>query len=281
MGGVKHLGSPTMAAFSTLKIAGLVLLAFLPHLASAIIAAKEAVPGAVIQYDPQWQKVLYAKGKTPSARVIRTNELLDAKFGQFDDQWTITDDSDTIFVRVMKKESRGIIHKLVKADLLYFQLIEAPTTNAAVRSTSTPNTPVAATLRGSPTSTRTSARPTLTRPKTSNWNIPSSPRANGSGFTQSQLTKDTVLTYTGTEKKWQNTVANKWTVDLSYYNHVYLNSDDGKRLKVYHHEMAEFKKNGSARRRLGWKPSDDIPRRREHFHHSFVNRVIRESERQS
>jgi len=37
----------------------------------------------------------------------------------------------------------------------------------------------------------------------------------------------------------------------------------------------------SGRRRLGWKPSHDIPRRREHFHHSFVNRVIRESERQS
>merc|ERR1711964_250606 len=38
------------------------------------------------------------------------------------------------------------------------------------------------------------------------------------------------------------------------------------------------------RRRLGWKPSDDIPRRREHFHHSakfLVNRIIRESERQS
>merc|ERR1711964_9648 len=32
--------------------------------------------------------------------------------------------------------------------------------------------------------------------------------------------------------------------------------------------------NGPGRRRLGWKPSDDIPRRREHFHHSFVNRVI-------
>jgi len=35
------------------------------------------------------------------------------------------------------------------------------------------------------------------------------------------------------------------------------------------------------RRRLGWKPSHDIPCRREGFHHSFVNRVIRESERQS
>merc|ERR1711964_66944 len=33
------------------------------------------------------------------------------------------------------------------------------------------------------------------------------------------------------------------------------------------------------RRRLGWKPSHDIPRRREGFHHT-VNRVIRESERQ-
>merc|ERR1711964_730039 len=32
----KHLGSPIMAAFSTLKIAGLVLLALLPHLASAM-----------------------------------------------------------------------------------------------------------------------------------------------------------------------------------------------------------------------------------------------------
>merc|ERR1711964_464955 len=30
-------------------------------------------------------------------------------------------------------------------------------------------------------------------------------------------------------------------------------------------------------RRLGWKPSHDIPRRREGFHHT-VNRVIRESE---
>merc|ERR1711964_811951 len=142
MGGVKHLGSPTWAAFRTLKIAGVVLLAFLPHLASAIIAAKEAVPGAVIQYDPQWQKVLYARGQNPSARVIRTNEHLYAKFGQFDDQWTITYDSDTIFVRVKRKDGRGSIHNLVKADLLYFQLIEAPTTNAAaasVRSTSTPS----------------------------------------------------------------------------------------------------------------------------------------------
>merc|ERR1711964_273168 len=33
----------------------------------------------------------------------------------------------------------------------------------------------------------------------------------------------------------------------------------------------------SARRRLGWKPSDDIPRRREGFHHS-INRVTRKSE---
>merc|ERR1711964_114258 len=31
------------------------------------------------------------------------------------------------------------------------------------------------------------------------------------------------------------------------------------------------------RRRLGWKPSHDIPRRREGFHHT-INRVIRESE---
>jgi len=36
-----------------------------------------------------------------------------------------------------------------------------------------------------------------------------------------------------------------------------------------------------ARRRLGWKPSHDIPRRREGFHHSFVSRVLRESERKS
>jgi len=39
-----------------------------------------------------------------------------------------------------------------------------------------------------------------------------------------------------------------------------------------------------ARRRLGWKPSHDIPHRREGFHHSaatLVNRVLRESERQS
>merc|ERR1711964_483826 len=38
------------------------------------------------------------------------------------------------------------------------------------------------------------------------------------------------------------------------------------------------------RRRLGWKPSHDIPRRHEGFHHSFhplINRVLRESERQS
>merc|ERR1711964_749817 len=34
------------------------------------------------------------------------------------------------------------------------------------------------------------------------------------------------------------------------------------------------------RRRLGWKPSHDIPRRRDGFHHLF-NGVIRESERQS
>merc|ERR1711964_2229 len=35
-----------------------------------------------------------------------------------------------------------------------------------------------------------------------------------------------------------------------------------------------------ARRRLGWKPSHDIPRRRDGFHHS-INRVIRESKRQN
>jgi len=34
------------------------------------------------------------------------------------------------------------------------------------------------------------------------------------------------------------------------------------------------------RRRLGWKPSHDIPRRREGFHHS-INRIVRESERRS
>merc|ERR1711964_483088 len=270
MGGVKHLGSPTMAAFSTLKIAGLILLAFLPHLASAM-RLSDAKEGAIIQYDR------FAEGSTG------TKDYLSGTFSPYDDQWMITEHNDPLYVRVVKKNGRGSIKRLLKKDLSFFKLIESPTTttNAAVRSTSTPNSPVAATHRGSPTSTRTSARPTLTRVPTSNWNIPSSPRANGSGFTQSQLTKDTVLTYTGTEKKWENTVANKWTVDLSYYNHVYLNSDDGKRLKVYHHEMAEFSKNGSARRRLGWKPSDDIPRRREHFHHSFVNRVIRESERQS
>merc|ERR1711964_168262 len=44
-------------------------------------------------------------------------------------------------------------------------------------------------------------------------------------------------------------------------------------------ESAEF--DAVSRRRLGWKPSHDIPRRREGFHHSFVNRVLRESERQS
>merc|ERR1711964_543976 len=35
----------------------------------------------------------------------------------------------------------------------------------------------------------------------------------------------------------------------------------------------------SVRRRLGWKPSHDIPRRREGFHHLFTNQVIQESTR--
>merc|ERR1711964_721776 len=35
-----------------------------------------------------------------------------------------------------------------------------------------------------------------------------------------------------------------------------------------------------ARRRLGWKPSHDIPRRHEVFH-PLINRILRESERQS
>merc|ERR1711964_272077 len=41
------------------------------------------------------------------------------------------------------------------------------------------------------------------------------------------------------------------------------------RLKLHEH-----------RRRLGWKPSHDIPRRREGLH-PLINRVLRESERQS
>merc|ERR1712098_643887 len=57
--------------------------------------------------------------------------------------------------------------------------------------------------------------------------------------------------------------------------------------EVDRHNMTvkpEFCLQNPPRRRLGWKPSHDIPRRREGFHHTakfLVNRVTRESERQS
>merc|ERR1711964_805182 len=51
-------------------------------------------------------------------------------------------------------------------------------------------------------------------------------------------------------------------------------------LKQLLKEKLPLKSGCAKNRRLGWKPSHDIPRRRESFHHLF-NRVIRESERRS
>merc|ERR1711964_309608 len=53
----------------------------------------------------------------------------------------------------------------------------------------------------------------------------------------------------------------------------------GTRIRAEHLKEL-IKEQGKTNRRLGWKPSHDISRRREGFHHLF-NRVIRESEHQS
>merc|ERR1711964_481841 len=55
----------------------------------------------------------------------------------------------------------------------------------------------------------------------------------------------------------------------------HISLDDVKRNMIVPVKILSQKR--SVGRRLGWKPSHDIPRRREGFHHS-VNRVIRESE---
>merc|ERR1711964_187332 len=96
------------------------------------------------------------------------------------------------------------------------------------------------------------------------------------------------------EQGWRATVrrvgANK--IFVKFYAHFtdkefgidtkYLTLDLGDDMSgAYHTTDYSIHNEGNwIRRRLGWKPSHDIPRRRPGFHHSF-NRIIREKERES
>jgi len=75
-----------------------------------------------------------------------------------------------------------------------------------------------------------------------------------------------------------------WTGGETTQNHTLKPQGQDDNEEIVYNDLVYNKKDGLwehhpkvRRRRLGWKPSHDIPRRREGFHHSFTG-IIQETE---